>query len=108
MPVTKSAKKALKQDRTRQQFNKKQKLAMKAALKKAKATPTEELVRVAVKATDKAAKNSIIHQNKASRIKSLLSKLLSGDKKVKVVVAPKKAAKKKAPVKKVISKSKKK
>lgn len=107
MPVTKSAKKALKQDRTRQQFNKKQKLAMKAALKKAKATPTEELVRVAVKATDKAAKNSIIHKNKASRIKSLLSKLLSGDKTVKAVVTPKKA-KKKTPIKKTLSTSKKK
>ena len=76
MPVIKSAKKKLRQDKKRTARNRKIKDLLKSVIKKAKKTPTEKTVKEAVKIVDKAAKNHIIHKNKASRIKSALSKLL--------------------------------
>ncbi len=77
MPVIKSAKKKLRQDKKRTAQNKKVKNLLKTVLKKAKETPSEKKIREAVKIVDKAAKNHIIHKNKAARIKSALSKLLN-------------------------------
>lgn len=77
MPAIKSAKKKLRQDKKRQLKNKHVKDAFKLAVKKAKATPTEKTVQEAFSASDKAAKIGIIHNNKAGRIKSSLSKLLT-------------------------------
>lgn len=76
MPAIKSAKKKLRQDKKRQERNKQIKDDFKKAVKAAKAKPTLETIRIAVKASDKAAKSGIIHENKASRIKSFLSKFL--------------------------------
>ncbi len=76
MPVIKSAKKKLRQDKKRTAKNRKVKDSLKGLVKKAKKTPTEKTIREAVKIVDKAAKNNIIHKNKAARIKSALSKLL--------------------------------
>jgi small subunit ribosomal protein S20 len=81
MPAIKSAKKKLRQDKKRQKQNKDVKDAMKLAVKKARTNPSAENLRLAFKSTDKAAKNHIIHENKASRLKSLLSKLLTPPKK---------------------------
>ncbi len=91
MPVIKSAKKKLRQDKKRQQRNKVQKDYVKEILKKFRANPSEKLLVAAVKATDKAAKKHILPKNKAARIKSSLSKLM-----------PK--IEKKAPVKKTTTK----
>ena len=77
MPAIKSAKKKLRQDKKRQAQNKGVKDAMKAAVKKARTNPTPKNISLAFKSTDKAAKKYIIHKNKASRMKSLLSKLLA-------------------------------
>lgn len=77
MPAIKSAKKKLRQDKKRQSANKTVKDAYKKALKKAKEHPSAETVRMAVKSADKAAKEHIIHRNKASRIKSLLARLVT-------------------------------
>lgn len=78
MPLIKSAKKKLRQDKKRQKQNASTKDFLKEVLKKARKDASIEAIRVAVKATDKALKKHLIHKNKAARIKSSLSKLLSG------------------------------
>ena len=77
MPVIKSAKKKLRQDKKRTVRNNKVKDTFKALIKKARKTPSEKTIREAVKFVDKAAKNNIMHKNKAARIKSALSKLIN-------------------------------
>lgn len=74
MPLIKSAKKKLRQDKKREKRNKSTKDFLKEVLKKARKNPTEESIRNAVIATDKAVKKRLIHKNKAARIKSSLSK----------------------------------
>lgn len=81
MPLIKSAKKKLRQDKKRQKRNKSTKDFLKEVLKKARAAVSEENIRLAIKATDKAVKKRIIHKNKGARIKSSLSKLVAGEKK---------------------------
>lgn len=78
MPVTKSARKKLRKDKGRTAENKKIKNLFKSAVKKAQKNKTEKVVRDAIKLVDKAAKKNIIHKNKASRLKSSLSKLFTG------------------------------
>lgn len=76
MPVIKSAKKKLRQDKKRTAQNKTVRNLLKNLVKKAKKKPSEKAIREASKIADKAAKKHIIHKNKAARIKSTLSKLL--------------------------------
>lgn len=83
MPVIKSAKKKLRQDRHQEIQNIGIKNLLKSHIKIAKAEKTEKAVINAVKITDKAAKKNIIHKNKAARIKSVLSKLLVKTQKTK-------------------------
>ena len=99
MPVIKSAKKKLRQDVKRTFKNKKVKVTLKSVVKKTKENVTAESLKLAFQAADRAAKNHVIHKNKAARIKSRLAKLLSkvtGVKETAPVakIAPKKAAKK--------------
>lgn len=75
MPVIKSAKKKLRQDKKRQESNKNGKELLKDLVKKARKEPSVETIKQAVRAADKAAKNHIIHKNKAARLKATLSKL---------------------------------
>jgi len=76
MPVTFSAKKAFRRDRRRALINKKIKEKIKEVLKKTRQKPTKESLKVVASVLDRAVKKKIIHQNKASRLKSRLSKLL--------------------------------
>lgn len=99
MPVLKHAKKKLRQDVRREKENKKVKDTFKRLLKKAKAAPTSEAVRLAVQAVDKAAKEHVIHKNKAARLKSSLSKA-NGDSATTKTSTTKKTATKKTPAKK--------
>ena|SRR5437660_412081 len=100
MPLIKSAKKKLRQDKKRTKRNKSTKDFFKEVLKNARKDPTTESLRLAVKITDKSVKKNLIHKNKAARIKSALSKLLSAEPKAtpvkakKTPVKPKKKAKK--------------
>lgn len=94
MPVIKSAKKKLRQDKIRTARRAGVEEFMKKLLKKARKSPTAENVRLAVKATDKAAKIHIIHKNKAAHVKSSLAKL-TGDTSSAPKVAAKKTATKK-------------
>lgn len=75
MPVIKSAKKKLRQDRKREKLNSKIKLSYRNAVKNAQKAKTYEKIKLAVKLIDKASEKGIIHKNKAARLKSGLSKI---------------------------------
>ena len=83
MPVTKTAKRALRSSKKKAQVNRILKSRLEIAIRSAKNKKSKEAVEEAISLTDRASKRKIIHQNKASRMKSSLSKLL-----------PKKATKK--------------
>lgn len=86
MPVIKSAKKKLRQDKKRTLVNKKLKNLLKIAVKTAEKKSSDENIRKAFKAVDKAAKANVIHKNKAARMKSALSKKTLG--KTAKIVSP--------------------
>lgn len=75
MPIIKSAIKKMRKDKTRTARNAKREDSMKRALKTARKTPNVKNLTAAFSALDKAAKVNLIHLNKASRLKSRLSKL---------------------------------
>ena len=77
MPITKSAKKALRQSKTRRARNLKRKDAYKDALKQYKKLvaagslkEAKELLPKVYQTLDKAAKTGVIKPNKAARLKS--------------------------------------
>ena len=76
MPRIKSAKKKMRQAAARLEHNRAQRSAIKTAVKKARATPTAESVRAAIRALDRGATKGQIHRNTAARKKSRLAKLL--------------------------------
>lgn len=100
MPVTRSAKKKLRADRKRESANKKMDAFVKLSIKKAQRKPTTKSIQEAFRIIDKSVKKNIIHKNKASRIKSRLSKLLNKKtgtaKKPTVTTKTKKSSKKSA------------
>ncbi|PJE70125.1 30S ribosomal protein S20 [Candidatus Shapirobacteria bacterium CG10_big_fil_rev_8_21_14_0_10_48_15] len=77
MPVTQSAKKALRRDQRRTVINKKIKRGLKQAVKQARQKPTKKNLAVAASILDRAAKKKIIHPNKAARSKSRLASLFT-------------------------------
>jgi small subunit ribosomal protein S20 len=79
MPVLKHAKKKLRQDIKRTADNLRIKETYKKLLKAAKAKPSTESISKAFQAIDKAAKNNIIHDNKAARLKSALARTVSAN-----------------------------
>lgn len=85
MPVIKSAKKKLRQDRKREKANNLLRNSLKKAIKDAQKSKTAEKVRKAVILVDKAVKKGLIHKNKAARIKSEFSKLSKPAAKAKIV-----------------------
>lgn len=76
MPRIRSAKKKLRQARKHTRHNRAQRSAIKTAVKKARATPTAESVREALRALDRGARKGQIHPNTAARKKSRLARLL--------------------------------
>ncbi len=83
MPITKSAKKALRQSIKRQKGNLFKKEAYRRVIKQIKKEVTsgkikdaEKLLPLLYKTLDKAAKTSVIKKNKASRLKSRTTKLI--------------------------------
>lgn len=75
MPIIKSARKKMRQDKKRTQINKSRKGIVKKLIDKAQKKPTKENITAAISAVDKLAKVKVIHKNKAARIKSRLAKL---------------------------------
>ncbi len=76
MPVTKTAKRALRGSKKKETVNKLIVSKLEAAIRTARKGKTAEKILKAVSLTDRAAKKKVIHKNKAARIKSQLSKLL--------------------------------
>lgn len=81
MPVTKSASKKLKADKTKEKRNNTWRNLFKRSLKVTKKNPTLVNISKTTGIIDKLAKNNLIHKNKAARIKSSLSKLVLAKKK---------------------------
>ena len=83
MPVTSSAKKAMRQAETRLERRKPYKSRLKTELKKVltyaktDSAKAEKQLSVAYKVIDTAAKKNIIHKNNAARKKSLLAKVVA-------------------------------
>ena len=76
MPVTKTAKRALRGSTNKQAVNKIIVKSLEIAVRAAKKSKTIASVTKAVSLADRAAKKHVIHKNKAARVKSQLSKLL--------------------------------
>lgn len=84
MPNSASAKKSLRQNRTRRARNRSQRSALRTVVKKCRAaagtSEADAAFRLAVKKLDQAAAKHLIHANTAARTKSRLSKLLKNAK----------------------------
>ncbi len=80
MPLLKSSKKKMRHDRKVTERNDEKKKVLKGLVKNMRRTPSKESFSSVMSGLDKAAKNHLIHPNKAARIKSRLSKLLSASK----------------------------
>ena len=83
MPITKSAKKALRQNKTRRVRNTRKIVAYKAMVKDfrklvaaGKKDEAKKLLPKVYQTLDKAAKSGVIKKNKASRLKSNTTRLL--------------------------------
>ena len=83
MPITRSAKKAMRQSLHRRARNLRRKDAYKTAVKElaklvsaGNKKEAEKLLPKVYKALDKAAKTNVINKNKAARLKSKASKLV--------------------------------
>jgi small subunit ribosomal protein S20 len=84
MPITKSAKKSIRQDARRRKINMRRKKQLKSILKEIRALIDEgklkeakEKMPQAQKTIDKSVKTNIIKENKARRIKSKLEKAIA-------------------------------
>jgi len=77
MPILKNAKKALRASKRKTEVNKRVKSRTKTALDTLKTTPTAESLAAVFSAIDKSVKRNIFHRNKAARLKSQMSKLVS-------------------------------
>ena len=76
MPVTKTAKRALRTSLNKQKVNTALISKLEIAMRAAKKSKNEKNIKIAMSLADRASKKKIIHSNKAARIKSSLSKLL--------------------------------
>ena len=81
MPVTKTAKRALRGSQRKLLVNQKAYKNLELAQRKAKKDKTSQAVSVVFSLADKLAKKKIIHKNKAARIKAAFSKLVVSSKK---------------------------
>jgi small subunit ribosomal protein S20 len=77
MPVTKTAKRARRSSQRKELINKTIKTKFDIAIRAAKKAKDKKSVSFATSLADRAAKKKLIHKNKASHIKSSLSKLLT-------------------------------
>jgi len=94
MPLIESAKKALRQDKRRTIVNRNIKEALRLALKEAREKRSSKSLSKAFSALDIAAKKNVIHRNKASRLKSRLTKFVKTKKKRKSVAVKSEKVKK--------------
>lgn len=76
MPVSTSAKKALRKDRRRTVVNNVVRSKMRTAIKRFREEKSQDAMSEMYSSLDRAVKRNIIHRKKAARVKSRLSKLL--------------------------------
>ena len=77
MPVTRTAKRALRRSQRKYLINLRRKRLLKRTIKQFSLKPMEENLKKAVSQIDKSAKYRIIHPNKAARLKSRLYRLFN-------------------------------
>jgi small subunit ribosomal protein S20 len=81
VPRTKSAKKAQRQTKTRNERNREQRSQLRTVIKKVRSAGTAEeaasAYAAAVGIIDRAGRKNLVHRNTANRTKSRLSKLVS-------------------------------
>ncbi|MCD6226010.1 30S ribosomal protein S20 [bacterium] len=106
MPITKSAKKALRRSQRRRKINKIRKEKVKATIKAFKKSLTAEALKKAYSAIDRAAQKRVFHKNKARRLKSQLAKLFQKHQSSQAKKPAKKATRKKPAMKKKTEKKK--
>ena len=75
MPVIKSAIKKMRQDKKREKANDDFRAKLEQSIRNAKKTKSAKAVVEATSLVDRAAKNNILHKNKAARLKSQLAKV---------------------------------
>lgn len=80
MPVTKTAKRALRGSKKKALVNSLTTTKLEAAIRVAKKSKNREKILAAITLLDRTAKKKVIHKNKAARIKSTLSKLMPKEK----------------------------
>ena len=73
MPVTKTAKRALRVTKRKTAVNSKIRSDIESSLRVAKRSKKQADIKRAVSLLDRAAKKNLIHKNKASRLKSQIS-----------------------------------
>lgn len=76
MPVTKTAKRALRVSQKKKRVNDAFVKQFEISLREAKKKGDQKVVAKAMSLADRAAKRRLIHKNKAARIKSYLAKLI--------------------------------
>lgn len=77
MPVTKTAKRALRGSKNKTEINKLLVKKLEIAVRVAKKAKNAAKILIASSLADRAAKRKVIHKNKAARIKSQLSRLIA-------------------------------
>ena len=83
MPITKTAKRALRSSKKKALVNFDIRKKLEIAIRDAKKSKSLKEIKKAISFADRAVKKNVIHKNKSSRIKKSLSKFISS-KKVKV------------------------
>lgn len=77
MPILRNAKKALRSSKRKAVVNSRVRTGMRNAITAVNTTATQETVSKAFSKIDLAVKNNLIHKNKAARLKSQLSRLVT-------------------------------
>lgn len=77
MPILKNAKKALRSSKRKAVVNSRVRSRMRTAMDAVKTKTSPESVSEAFSRIDRAVKHNLLHKNKAGRLKSQLSKLVS-------------------------------
>ncbi len=80
MPVIKSAVKKLRQNKTKAAFNLVKKKQLKKVLDNYRKKPSAKALSEVFSILDKSGKSRVLHKNKVARLKSRLSKKVSGTK----------------------------
>lgn len=81
MPVTATAKRALRSSKRKEMTNKIRVSRLEIAIRKAQKSPSKKTIQCAISLVDKNTKHNIIHKNKAAKMKSGLAKLMARPKK---------------------------